>query len=514
MQQRGKTIVNLVCSIMVLLTNIVIGFWLSPFIVENVGVEANGFVTLSSNFVTYAQLIVTALNSMAARFITLAYMQKDYKRANLYYNSVFWGNLIIVAVLIVPAIILIARFEYFLDVPPDILKDVKLLFTFVFFNFFLTTGFPNWDCGTYITNRLDRTYLPQVFTSVFRCVFLFVVLSFVSQKVYIVGLASTIVTVFGLAVAGYNTHTLTPELKIVISGRKPLVSGRIIVELVGAGVWNSISNVGNMLLSGLDLLICNIFIGAESMGILSLAKTLPHYMQMFSSSITSAFAPEMMLNYAKGDMDALLKDINRAMKITSVLLIVPLAGIVAMGEAFFALWVPAQDAHLLSLLSMITCMGYAFTSGTQILYNVFSVTNHVKPNALLMMLSGVVSTLVVFILLKTTNLGVFAVAGVSPVVCWFRNMFYTVPYTAKYLGYKKTQFYPQVVNCFLSTVLLSLIGRLIVSYFTINSWGKFLVVACIVGSVCLAVNLFIFLKKEDRKFLFDKISRKLQRKRI
>ena len=61
-----KTAINLVCSIMVLLTNILIGFWLSPFVVEHIGVEANGFVTLANNFVTYVSLIVTALNSMAA----------------------------------------------------------------------------------------------------------------------------------------------------------------------------------------------------------------------------------------------------------------------------------------------------------------------------------------------------------------------------------------------------------------------------------------------------------------
>ena len=167
-----KTIVNVVCSLMVLVTNIIINFWMSPFIVENIGVEANGFVTLANNFVTYAQLIVTALNSMACRFIAISYVKKDYKKANLFYNSVFWGNLIIVAILIIPAIYLIARLEHIADVPENIMMDVKCLFGFVFFNFFITTGLPNWDCGTYVTNRLDRTYIPQMLAAVIRCLFL------------------------------------------------------------------------------------------------------------------------------------------------------------------------------------------------------------------------------------------------------------------------------------------------------------------------------------------------------
>ena len=109
MGKNMKTIINVVCSLMVLGTNVLVSFFLSPYIVKNIGVEANGFVTLANNFVTYAQLIVTALNSMAARFIAIAYVKKQYKKANLYYNSVFWGNLIIVAVLIIPAIFCIVQ---------------------------------------------------------------------------------------------------------------------------------------------------------------------------------------------------------------------------------------------------------------------------------------------------------------------------------------------------------------------------------------------------------------------
>ena len=131
-----------------MITNLLIGFVLSPYIVRNIGVEANGFVTLASNFVTYASLIVTALNSMAARYITISYVQKDFKRANLYYNSVFWGNLLIVAVLVLPALFFIVKMETIIDVPPDIAIDVKILFAFIFFNFFVSTGLPNCVCGT------------------------------------------------------------------------------------------------------------------------------------------------------------------------------------------------------------------------------------------------------------------------------------------------------------------------------------------------------------------------------
>ncbi len=509
MSGNKKTIVNLICSMLVLCTNLLIGFWLSPFIVERVGVEANGFVSLASNFVTYATLIVTAINSMAARFITLEYIRKDYKKANLYYNSVFWGNLIIVAVLIVPAVLIIARFEHMFDVPADLVTDVKILFSFIFLNFFLTTGFPNWDCGTYITNRLDRTYIANVISSVLRCVFLVVVLNFVSIKIYVVGIAATIMTVLNLVVAGYNTHKLTPELRVKLIPSKWICSWKAIKELVGAGIWGSISNVGNMLLSGLDLLICNMYIGATAMGVLSISKMIPNYIQQLSVSIRGAFAPELMINYAKDDKDAVIQDLNRAMKLTSIITVIPIAIVVVLGDRFFSLWVPSQDAILLQKLTVLAILGYMFTSGTQILYNVFSTVNKVKSNAIAMLISGVASSAVTVLLILTTDYDIYAVAGVSTLVNLIRNMAFTLPVTAKYLGYKWNVFYKQVITTILCSVILIALGyagRLILPS---GSWLALVISAGVIGVMGLVINVFVILNKSERAFLFGKIMKVL-----
>lgn len=509
MGKNSRTIINVFCSMAVLLTNLVIGFFLSPYIVKNIGVEANGFVTLANNFVTYANLIVGALNSMAARFIAIAYVQKDYKRANLYYNSVFWGNLIIVAALLLPAAYLIAQLQNIFNVPSDIVWDVKLLFSFVFLNFFVITGAPNWDCGVYITNRLDRQYMPGMVTSVFRCVFLFLILTIFAPRVWYIGFVSTIVMLINLAVNGYNTHKLTPELKIYLGSGKRICSWNVIRELVGSGVWNSISSVGNMLLSGLDLLICNMALGATAMGVLSLSKTLPNYIQQFSVSIRNAFAPELTINYATGNKQAVLRDINRAMKMTSVILTIPIAGIVVLGDRFFALWVPSQDARLLQTLSVLAILGYMFTSGTQILFNVFTTVNRVKANAIAMLISGVISTSITLFFIYFTDWDIYAVAGVSTIVNLVRNMTFTLPATAKYLGFKWYQFYPQIGTTVISSIIIIALGECVKPLLPSGSWVAFFAAAIVVGGIGLLVNYYLILNKEERMLLIGKVKKKL-----
>jgi O-antigen/teichoic acid export membrane protein len=506
-----RTYINVISSIFVLITNIVISFWLSPFIVKNLGVEANGFVTLANSFVIYAQLIVTALNSMAARFITISYSKKDFNGANVYYNSVFWGKAVIVALLLTPAVLLILNLQKAVDVPVSIVRDVKLLFAFVFFNFFITTAAPNWECGTYVTNRLDRSYIPQMAATLLRFLILIFMFMLLAPRVWYVGFATTIAALTTLLANQYNTRVLTPELRIEVRKGKRIYSFRVIRELVSAGIWNTISSVGNMLLSGLDLIICNVFLGATQMGVLSLSKILPNYMQQFSSSIIQAFAPELTINFAKGDRKAVLSDMNRAMKLTSIIMTIPLAGLIIFGKEFFELWVPSQNAALLQTLSVLAILGYMLTSGTQVLYNVFTTVNKVKENAVAMVISGVLSVSLTFILILFTDLGLYAVAGVSTFCNSIRNMCFTVPATAKYLGLKWYQFFPEVGMSMFSSALLVLVGYIMKPYLPGGSWMNFFLAAAIFGAIGLIINLWIILKKTERAYLFQIIKSRVTR---
>lgn len=511
MGKNSRVMVNVVCSVMVLVTNILIGFWLSPFVVANIGVEANGFISFANSFTTYAQLIVGALNSMAARFITIAYIKRDYAKANLYYNSVFWGNLIIVAVLILPATWFIVQLETFVNIPLEILVDVKILFSFIFFNFFLTTGAPNWECGTYISNRLDRDYIPQIATNGFRCVGIFSMMTILVPKVWYIGLISSVSTVILLIIKGYNTYKLTPYLKVYLTPKKIICSWSSIKKLVGAGIWNSISSVGNMLLSGLDLIICNLTLGAGAMGVIALSKTLPNYMQSLSASIRNAFAPELMINYAKGDTDAVFRDLNRAMKLTSTILIIPIVGIVVFGESFFSLWIPSQDAKVLQSLSILSILGYMFTSGTQILFNVFTTVNKVRQNAVAMLISGVASTLITLLFVNYTNYGIYAVAGVSTFVNLVRNMFFTLPVTAKYLGLDRKCFFPQVVASVGASIILMFVGLILNRFLPTDTWIELIISVIIFSALALGINMLIMLNKKERTILIKKFINKLGR---
>lgn len=506
----NRTVINIACSVFVLAVNVVINLVLSPIIVATLGAEANGFVTLANNCVTYAQLLTTAISSMAARFITIEHARGNYEKANLYYNSIFWGNLALSLALMVPAAACIVHLELVFDVPADILGDVKLLFFFVFANFLVTTALPKYDCGPFAANRLDRSYISQAVGQIARCVVVFSLFALLAPHVWYVGLAASVMTAITLAANAYNTHVLTPELRVGLRRGKRLFSLKALKELFFSGIWNSIQSVGNMLSSGLDILVSNVFLGASAMGSVSLSKTLYTLMQQLSSSVCNALAPELTIDWARGDREKLLANINRAMKLTSCIMTVPLVGIMVFGDRFYELWVPSQDATLLWELTVLSVFGYAFTSGVQILYNVFTAVNKVRSNAIAVLVSGLASIVITLFLVRTTDLGVYAVAGVSSAMNLIRNLAFMLPVTARYLGCKWYQFYPQVLRSNVSVAALLAIGFLVKAVVPGGSWGAFLIAVGAFAVAGFTFNAAFLLSRDERRALTGKVSRKLR----
>lgn len=504
-----NTTINIISGLGVLLTNVCISFFLSPYIIRTIGVEANGFVNLANNFVAYADLIVTALNAMAARFITVAYVNKDYRKANMYYNSVFWGNLFIVGALLVPATFFIIKLELFVDVPANILGDVKILFFIIFLSFFLRTGMPNWDCGTYVTNRMDRSSIPNIFTAILKCVILVCMFSILEPRVWYVGTATTITASVYLVAQWYNTHTLTPELKISL--QKPICSSCAIKELVGAGIWSSFAIAGNTLMSGLDLLICNLNLGATLMGILSISKSIPNILTTFSETIRGAFGPELTIAYAQGDKDRILACIQRSLKISAVIVTIPTAGIIVMSDALYRLWIPSQDAELLQILTTLAILRYVFCSGIANLNNVFTTMNKVKYNSFALVITGMVSIGITLSFIKFTNWDLYAVAGVSSIVMIIKDLCFMVPITAKFLGFKWYQFYPQVGTSIICSATIIVAGNIIRMFMSANSWLEFFITCGVIGIIGLILNMMIVLNKEERVYLFGVIRRKIKK---
>ena len=139
MNKVKRLLMTILTSGIATILSFLISFILTPYITNKLGVEAYGFVTLAKNFTQYATIITIALNSYAARYITVSYHNNDMEKAQEYISSVYYGDVAISAVIMIVAGGFILFLDRILNISLElvIMKyiDSNQTFSFCFFWF-------------------------------------------------------------------------------------------------------------------------------------------------------------------------------------------------------------------------------------------------------------------------------------------------------------------------------------------------------------------------------------------
>lgn len=496
-------VINMASSFLSLAVTFGISFFLSPYIVKTVGVEAYGFVGLANNFISYASLITVALNSLSGRFITIAIHEHNYEKANRYYSSVFLANCFISGILLLAGTIVCIYLEQLISIPSNIFWDVKLLFAVLFINCIISTIGSVFSVATFATNKLYLGSFRSIESSIMRAVVLVGLFTFLSPKVSYLGITSLLTGVYCMVYNIYYTHKLLPELHI----KKKSFDFASVKVLISSGVWNLINRLGQILSDGLDLLVTNLFIDATAMGVLSLAKTVPSLITTIVGSIAGVFSPNFTILYAQKKPEELVAAVKQSMKIMGVITNLPIIILIVCGKQFFSLWQPTQDARQLQLLSLLTAGCIVISGGINCIYNVFTVVNKLKANSLVVVGSGLVSVLITFVLVKFTSLGIYAVAGTSTIVAIIRNLMFTAPYGAKCLNLKWYAFYPDIFKPVLFTIASIVLSGVVLTFIPSNGWIMLVIRAAITGILSAAFGFYIVLSKSDRELIISKLKK-------
>lgn len=87
-------------------------------------------------------------------------------------------------------------------------------------------------------------------------------------------------------------------------------------EVLSTGSWTALNNLGNLLNSGLDLLITNLMLNATVMGQISVAKSLETIVSGMIMKISTVFRPRCLRLYAEDKMEELTGLLKISMRCT------------------------------------------------------------------------------------------------------------------------------------------------------------------------------------------------------
>lgn len=493
--KNNQMLVNMISNIIAFIINIGITFFLTPYIVTQIGSEAFSFISISNSFISIALIITIALNSMASRFISIEINANRIEKANEYYSSVFIANIVLSVALTVPSVICVIFINYILNIPSGILNDVQLTFIFVFINFIVSVIGNVFAVATFAKNRLDLSSLILIIGNLIRGIVTIGLFIIFEPRIYFVTATILIVTIFTIVTNIFYTKKLLPEIKLSIHK----FSIHAIKILLSSGVWNSLNQLSNVLLTQLDLLIANILVNAASGGQYSIVKTIPSFMLALISTLTAVFIPKFIILYARKENNGLINSINGSMKILSLMITLPIGFLLVFGDIFFQLWIPGEDAKFLHLLTQITLLPLIISGNGNMLANVYTITNKLKIPALVMLVSGIFKTLLIFIILRMTNFGVITIPVVSAIIDSVTYFIFTPLYAAKCLNINISTFFLPIFKSILCTASMTLICIAIRNLYSVDSWIQLIIVAGISSAIAIVINFLIIFSKKERK---------------
>lgn len=502
--ERNKVFLNMFANVLSFVVSLVISFFLTPYITSSVGTEAYGLVGLANSFVNYIQVITAALNSMASRFIIIELHKKKSEEANKYFSSVLMANTFFAIVLLIPAIWLIVNISI-LNVSSELLFDARMTFSIIFINFAISLIGAFWGIVLYAKNILWKGAFRTLESNIIRIFIIIIFFSVVGKRIYFVVLATVIAGIYVLAFNFYYTKRYLPELKI----KKQYFSFNAIKELVAAGIWNSITKLSQILLDGLDLLLSNIFVSGLMTGNVSIAKTIPGLFTSFIALLSDSFYPEFLENYSKNRKEELLINIKQSINILSMISGICLSLLLIYAKDFYLLWLPDNNADMLRNLTILGSGTVMVSSCIYSLFSIFSLTNKVRINSIALLVTGVLSTATTFFCLKFTNLGVYAIVGVSSIFGIIRNLTFTPIYAAKSLNFNIWRFYPVILKNLLNICLLMVINSIVKHIIVPESWMLLVLNGIIDVGIGSIITLLIMFNKEQRtRFLKKVLKRK------
>ena len=443
-----------------------INFFLTKYITASVGVEAFGFVSIAKTAVSYAQIVTVAFTTFVVRYISVSYHEGKMHEAKSYYTSSVFGCVAISGGIFAVALALIWKLEYLLVIPEDLILSVKLLFIFVFLNFVITTIIIPISAASYIKNRLDIAGILKIVSYFVDAGALLILFKLFFPSIWFVGVGSLAASCVWLI----GNYSIKKKLLKDLSFDMKVFDLSKILSMLSNGIWQSINSLGNVLNSGLDLLISNLMLTGIETGEIAIAKQIGTIFSLLYSTISQPFQPQMLKSYASGDMNKFLRELTKAVKICGFFSNVAFAGFVAMGKLYFHLWLPEQNTNLLYALTILT----VFTSITEgavfPIFYVNTLTLKKKIPCLVTVGCGLLNAGSMYLLLSYTELGVYAIVLTTAVIMTISNFVFTPMYASKCLSISPWKIYSVLIRHVISVVIMCPVFIIIARIFNPQDW--------------------------------------------
>jgi O-antigen/teichoic acid export membrane protein len=479
--------------------NVLVAFWMTPFVVHHLGDSSYGIWALVLQLTGYMGVVDVGLRSALVRFVSRFQAQGDQESLDRLLNSTFT-----VYAMMVPACFLVAAAVAhfglpYMHIPPELLRVARLTIFIaagcIACDFIFATshaclaGFSRWDLmnSVWIPVLLVRTALSVVFLK----------MGF--------GLLTLAWIQFGMTLAGYSAElpilrSLIPKYRFRWQ-RPEMLHMRPIME---HGWYSFLLSFANRINYQVDSVVIAVFLPIEQVTYYIIGLRLVEYLRDLLNSTTMIFAPMVSSFEAVGETHRVASTLIRGTKYSLFVAFLGAGSLLGLGSDFIRLWMGPRFAGPSGTVVIIMAIGIIGSctqfASAQVLYGLSKHRLNVNWTFVESILNIGLS---VGLVRRYGILGVAAGTAIANII--IRGWLYPRAFLAALEVPWRTYVTHGVMPAVAPALMFAAGNAVYKGFFPIQSYGG-LVLAAISGLLPFAASLwFVGLDDQDRTMIRAKI---------
>jgi O-antigen/teichoic acid export membrane protein len=389
-----------------LLTNVVVGFLLMPYVVSRLGDRHFGLWALMASLTGYYSLLDLGVSQAVSRYVAQAI--GGGRREDI--SGVVTNALALLCGLAIVSLLVTGALLAFLPVlaPADILTPARTLLLIVGLEFAVTLPLRAYHGILAANLRFDALSVIEACRSILRAVLIYVLLS--RHPAPAVGVLLVAVTTSGASILRYTAILLLvlrlyPESRV--SRRQLSADG--VRKMFHFSKYVILAQLGDLARFRVGALIISGTLGLARLTMYSIAVRIVDFFVQIITAATGAVRPLFSRYEGAGDLNAIREKYLTALRFSSILSVSLGAAIVLLGREFIIWWMSPDYVQAYPVLVILT-VGFTAALAQSVGIGVLQSVEKHNIYALLNILEGTANVLLALLLIVVFKLDIVGAA--------------------------------------------------------------------------------------------------------
>ena len=496
---------NTGASILFFVFNILTSLYFVKFQLHYLHQDGYGIVSTANAFVTYLQALTFALLGTTFRFVTINLARGDREEAEEYAGTHLAVLVYSIAVLL-PICAVVSYFTPTLlrKIPASQIANTRILFLLVYVSFMMLLGATPYQLATYLKQRFDIRNLLDMVNQVFRYSTWVVLFAIAVPRLWYIGVGYVIGSTVALVATVVAARRLAPDFRPSIRR----FNRRKLFEMMRMGKWVGLDYLGVMLYWSTDIVIIACMLGPASAGRYAVVWYFAAMLRNVVGMMGTVIAPTTVAAYARQDWDTMRINMARAIKFMSLGLALMLGVLCGLNLPFLTWWlrgtdIPASALPMLSLLMWLMIAHLVVNSALEPINALTLAANKVAVPCIATIISAVLKIALSIILIKSTDLGMVAVAIAGLVTFLLRQLVFGPIYAGRIVSAPSWPIYRALLPGTVVFALVSVPAWWLARNFDLATLPGLVGVGIALFALGAVVTYFAALNDRDRQFLAE-----------